>query len=235
MKPVLLAAVITGSALLLPSLAQEITESTITTDSVDLFSGTRLGQKSAKAAMAASLLVPGSGHHYLQRNRSALAFITADAASFFAVFICRHYAGRLAQDAAGYAWIHAGAHNKISDADDYYWKLVGNFMDVDEYNTVMDLNRTPEDKITDPNLRWYWDDESSQEYFNSLRTKSRGYRIASSFFLGALILDRIIAFIDIRTYSRKSSIKRGTLSALDIIPRFEATPLSIQCSFNGSF
>jgi hypothetical protein len=208
---------------------------TITTDSIDLFSISRVPEKSAKAALAASLLLPGSGHHSLGRNKSALGYISADAASIFAFFFCTHYANKLAQDAAGYAWIHSGAQGKIKDADDYYWKLVGAFMDVNEYNDVMDLNRTPEDKITDEAQVWRWDDESSQKRFNDLRTHSRGYRIASSFFLGALVLNRVVAFIELRTFSRSSSIKRGKLGSLHLNPSFAGSPNSLECALSGTF
>jgi hypothetical protein len=185
--------------------------------------------------MAASLLLPGSGHQYIERNRSALAYITVDAASLFAFFFCTHYADKIAQDAAGYAWIHSGAQGKIKDADDYYWKLVGNFMDVNEYNEIMDLNRSPEDKITDENRVWHWDDESSQDRFNELRTTSRGFRISSSFFLGALVLNRVLAFIDIKTVTSRSSIKRGKIASMDLTPNISASPQVVACSLSGSF
>lgn len=217
------------------AIAPETTGPTITTDSIDLFSSSPVPEKSAKTALAASLLLPGSGHHYLGRNKSALGYISADAASIFAFFVCTHYANKLAQDAAGYAWIHSGAQGTIKDADDFYWKLVGNFMDVGEYNDIMDLNRTPEDKITDEAQVWRWDDESSQKHFNGLRTHSRGYRIASSFFLGALVLNRVVAFIELRTFSRSSSVKRGKLGSLRLNPSFAGSPNSMECSLSGTF
>jgi hypothetical protein len=216
-------------------IAPDTTSQTITTDSIDLFSVSRVPENSAKTALAATLVLPGSGHHRLGRNRSALGYISVDAASIFAFFVCTHYADKLAQDAAGYAWIHSGAQGEIKDADDYYWKLVGNFMDVNEYNEVMDLNRTPEDRITNEALVWRWDDESSKKHFNDMRTHSRGYRIASSFFLGALVLNRVVAFIELRTFSRSSSIKRGKLGSLHLNPSFAGSPNSIEGSLSGTF
>lgn len=220
-----------GQDLLLPETGQ-----VITTDSIDLFSEPRVAGKSAKAALAASLLLPGSGHHYLDRTKSAFGYLGAETASLFAFFLCTHYAGKIAQDAAGYAWIHSGAQGEIKDADDYYWKLVGNFMDTEEYNEVIDLNRgDAKDKITDESRAWRWDDESSQKRFNELRTRSRGYKIASSFFLGALVLNRAIAFIELRTFTRGSSIKGSKQAALTLRPTLAATPRSFECSLAGTF
>jgi hypothetical protein len=211
-------------------------QGSITTDSIDLFSNSRVERKSNKAALAASLLLPGSGHQYLGRNTSALGYISADVAAVFGFFFCTHFANKLAQDAAGFAWIHSGAQGAIKDADDYYWKLVGNFMDVQEYNEVIDLNRdSPDKKIIDQSRAWRWDDESSQKRFNELRTFSRRYRITASFFLGALVLDRVIAFIELRTFTRSSSIKRGKLGALHINPSFTYSANAFQCSLSGAF
>ncbi|MBN1127389.1 MAG: hypothetical protein JXA71_00275 [Chitinispirillaceae bacterium] len=215
--------------------AQETGRSTILTDTIDLFPKSSGPQKSSRTAMAASLFLPGSGHHYLERNRSALAYLTADAASLFAFFLCGRSANRIARDAAGYAWLHSGARGEIKDADEYYWKLVGTFMDVNEYNDVMDLNRTPEYKIIDENLSWHWDDESSQDRYNEIRTTSRRFRIASSFFLGALVLNRVVAFIDTRSFTRRNSIRRGTLASLELVPEISSSSQTLAVSLSGSF
>lgn len=194
------------------------TEPTVTTDSVDLFSEKQGPRKSPAVALASTLILPGSGHQYLERNRSALLYLTADAAWIFGYFFCSRAAGKTAVDAAGYAWIHAGALGTITGADDPYWRLVGNFMDTQEYNTVMELNRTPEKKITDESRLWHWDDKSSQNRYNALRSTSRTFGIVSSFFLGALVLDRVAAFIDIRSYLRKTGLRRGAAPSLEMQP-----------------
>ena len=63
-----------------------VTENAFTTDSVDLFTERQGPKRSPTLSMAASLLLPGSGHQYLERNRSALAYFSADALAFFAFF-----------------------------------------------------------------------------------------------------------------------------------------------------
>src|SRR5512136_1425691 len=115
--------------------AQVTAPKAIETDSiVDLFSesGGKTG-KSPTFAMLSSLIFPGCGHHYLDRNRSALAYFTSEAAAIFGFFLCDHYAKKLALDAAGYAWTHAGAQGTIKNADDNYWKQVGAYMDVQDF------------------------------------------------------------------------------------------------------
>jgi hypothetical protein len=200
----------------------------VTTDTVDLFGAAKGDSRSSRGAMIASLVLPGTGHQYFGKNRSALAFFSAEAASIFAFIFCDQYAEKLARNAAGYASVHSGAQGPISDADDYYWKLVGSFMDTREHNHVMELNRTPEKMIVDENRVWHWDDQSSQDRYNDIRSASRSYRIVSAFFLGALVFNRVAAFITIR-----SATSGGAL--LDLRPSVSVTPSSIDCSVAGSF
>jgi hypothetical protein len=210
-------------------------ENAATTDSIDLFKTDADAGKSLTLAMAASIVLPGAGHQYLDRNRSAFVYLSAEALSVFAFFFCDHYATKTAQEAAGFAWVHAQASGPIRNADDFHWKIIGNFMDVQEYNNVMDLNRTPKGKITDPLQAWYWDDKSSQDRFNEIRKTSRSYRIISNFFIGAMVLNRVVAFIDIRTTSRNKGIKQSAFSLYDLTPIVCATPNSLDLALSGSF
>lgn len=220
--------------------AQVIDQNAIETDSiVDFFSesGGKAG-KSSTFAMLSSLILPGSGHHYLDRNRSALAYFTSEAVAIFGFFLCDHYAKKLALDAAGYAWTHAGAQGTIKNADDNYWKQVGNYMDVQDYNSAIDLNRLePADKFTREDQYWRWDGETSKERFNSILSTSRVFRVVSSFCIGALILDRIIAFIDIRTVTRNYGTKKTGFTAQGITfrPDVSVSSSSIDLQLAGTF
>lgn len=207
----------------------------ITTDSVDLFSAKQTPRVSNAFALASSIVLPGSGHQYLERNRSALVYLTAEATWFFAYFFCNHYAKKTAVAAAAYAWIHAGAQGTIASANDHYWRLVGDYLDVQEYNSVMELNRTPEKRITDESMSWHWDDKSSQRHYNALLTRSRTFGIVSSFFIGALVLDRIVAFIDTRSYLRKAGQSRVAVPSLRIQPVLTTSGPEINLSLNTVF
>lgn len=224
-----------GTCLLNRPCAQVTVENVVTTDSVDIFSEHQEKEKSATLAMALSLLLPGSGHQYLERNRSALTYFTAEALAIFGYFFCDHYAKKQALNAAGYAWIHAGAQGPVTSADDFYWKQVGSYMDIQDYNNTQDLNRTPAEKFTDESQVWHWDDKSSQDRFNSIMSSSRTFGVASSFFIGALVLDRIIAFIDVRSATRNRGIKRTGLAAPTLQPIVSFSSSSLDLALRGSF
>ncbi len=200
-------------------------DNAVVTDSINLAGNATRLNKSPAIAMTASLILPGSGHQYLGRNTPALIYYSIDAAAIFGYFFCSQYAKKLAVDAAGYAWIHSGAQGSVTNAEDSYWNNVGSFQSSADYNTVMDLNRTPNQKISDPNQVWHWDDQSSQDRFNALRNSSRKFEIVGSFLIGAMVLDRIVAFIDARAYTRHLEMK----------PQFSASRNSVDLGLSGSF
>jgi hypothetical protein len=195
---------------------------TTTTDSLDLTPRAQGPQKSAVLAMAASLILPGSGHEYLGRTSAGFAYISADVAAIFGYFFCTHYSQKLALDATGYAWIHSGA--QASSSNTAYWNAVGSFMDVQDYDLVMNLNRTP--NLSYPaNQGWNWDAPSSQNTFNSLLSSSHRVQVVGDFMLGALIINRALAFIDVRAYTRN----------LQIRPQIGFSPQSLDVSLAASF
>jgi hypothetical protein len=228
-----------GACLWHVSSAQAAVENAIATDSVDIFAVPAAeAAKSPTLAMVSSLFLPGSGHQYCERNRSALVYFSTEAALIFGFFFCNHYAKNLATDAAGYAWTHAGAQGEIKSADDPYWKKVGKYMDVQDYNSAVDLDRLGySNKITGEIQRWRWDSEESKDRFNSLLTNSRLFHIVSSFCIGALVLDRVVAFIDIRTVTRNYGTKRTGVSSrgITVRPGVSVSPSAVDVRLSCSF
>ena len=197
--------------------AQVIVEPDVVTDSIDVFSGSRKPDKSRAAAAFTSLLIPGMGHQYLGIKNRALAYFSAEALFICGMIFSERYSRRLFDDSKGYAWLYADAEGG-SGANDYYWQNVGRFMDSDEYNRVMELNRTPEDKYTPQSLQWRWIDEFYKDEYNGLRETATRFHVTSSFFLAAMVINRVIAFIDIRRSTKYKGVQ-GKLS-LKVHPHY---------------
>jgi hypothetical protein len=134
-----------------------------------------------------------------------------------------NYSQKLTEDAEGYAWLHSGAQAPASNTA--YWNAVGSFWNTQAYNTTMNLNRTPNLEITSPNQVWQWDDQSSQDRFNSLLSSSHKFQVVGDFMLGAMVINRALAFIDVRAYTRNLRIK----------PQVSISPQSIDLSLSASF
>jgi len=204
--------------------AEEETDTalTTTTDSLDLTTHAQGPKKSAALAMALSIILPGSGHEYLGRDRSGFNYITTDVVLIFSYFLCTHYSQKLALNAYGYAWIHSGAKASVNNSS--YWSAVGSYLDVQDYNLVMNLNRTPGQEYSAAQ-GWNWDSPSSQGTFNSILSSSHRLGVIGDFVLGGMIIDRVLAFIDVRAYTRN----------LQIRPQMSFSPQSLDFSLVGSF
>src|SRR5512133_4083392 len=71
----------------------------VTTDSINIFDTYEQTAKSSKLATGLSLILPGTGHQYLGRNNSAIAYLAVDIFSLFGAIYCGTYSSKLNTDA----------------------------------------------------------------------------------------------------------------------------------------
>ncbi|MDR0306351.1 MAG: hypothetical protein LBI42_05870 [Chitinispirillales bacterium] len=183
--------------------AQIIVEDEIITSDVNLFTVSNEKQRSIAAAMAASLVLPGAGHHYLDKPKHAFGYLAFDLASVFSVVLFNSLANGREKDARAFASAMAGIEKAPSG--EAYWRHVGAFMDASQYNEVVELSRgSADDQYLDERSWWRWADESHQEEYNDIRQRARNLRVASSFFIGALVANRILSTVDLMVFRKKS-------------------------------
>ncbi|KMQ52913.1 hypothetical protein CHISP_0134 [Chitinispirillum alkaliphilum] len=203
------------SLIVLPSHSQIIIEDDVVTDTISIFSEPEI-EIPSNLLIATSIVLPGLGHHLLERPVQSFVYTTADLVSIFGAIVCYSHSRQISADARAHAWRYAGASG---DPDDnLYWRHVGRFMDTQEFNNTHDLNRTPDERYIDTDLYWKWSDESFKDEYNDLRESSRRFQVASSFFMGALVLNRVVSFVDARTSIRRKNV--GMLSSLEFIPHY---------------
>jgi hypothetical protein len=216
--------------LLLPlsSLSQVHVEEEVTSDSVDVFAQTNKAEKPAALAMVANLILPGLGHYIYGEPKVALGYLAAEAMFIFGTFSTSQYSNAVNLSARSFAYAYANIQGG-EGASDYFWENVGKTMDSDGlnqsrslgYNQVMDLDRMSDnDKYLVPNLQWRWADESYRKQYNDIVKKSLHYKVASNFFLGAMLLNRIVSFVDVRTMSRSGG--KGLFTGIHFFPHYDA-------------
>jgi hypothetical protein len=212
--------------------AQVHVEEEVSTDSVDIFAGNSSPEKSSAIAMTANLLLPGLGHYYIGNDRAAAGFFMAEALFIFGAFACNQYSQDIDHSARAYAYTYANVQGGAG-ADDFFWENVGRFMDSDGlnqsralgYNQIQDLNRAGDaSHYYAPNLQWRWADESYRTQYNNFVKKSMQYKVASNFFIGAMILNRVLSFVDVRVASRHQG--KGLLSSLRFYPQYSTSNAS---------
>ena len=204
-------------------------EDAIVTDVVDLFDVKVDNRRSVAAAMLMSLAVPGSGHYYVDKNKSAYVYLAFDAAFVFGAVLFNNIANGRETEARSFAHMAAGIESAPSG--EAYWRHVGAYMDAAQYNEAIELSRGSDDGLyTDPKAWWRWADESQQEEYNGIRQKARDLRVASSFFIGALVLNRLVSVVDLRVF-RKKSLSGGVRFESSLPPDMNGAALTLKADF----
>ncbi|MBD3322562.1 MAG: hypothetical protein GF350_15785 [Chitinivibrionales bacterium] len=214
------------------SWGQIIIEEDVVTDSIDVFAYKEPDKKPG-VAMAASLLFPGLGHQYLGQQQRAIVYFTAEALFIFGLIYSESYSRKLFGDAEVFAWQYAGVQGE-NGADDFFWQNVGKFMDADEFNRVLELNRTEDIaslKYVSDNLQWRWPNDSLREEYNALRATATRFHVASNFFWIGMILNRVVAFIDARVSTKYKGIRSSFNIKPSKNPAYARYSLSIKKEF----
>jgi hypothetical protein len=193
--------------------AQVVIEPEVVTDSIDIFADA--GEESAKSASLArflSLVAPGLGHYYLDMRQSASRYFAAEALAIAGFFFSNHYSRRLFQDSREWAYRYAGIQQGADE--EIYWKLVGEYMDSERgsidrqsgYNQVQRHFRAFDDIYWRDEQQWSWLDEESRNAYNDMRIQATHFKTVSSMFIAGMVLNRAIAFVNVRRATRHKGI-----------------------------
>lgn len=178
----------------------QISIDTITTETVNIFDKRGIETTAASsAALWATVLLPGTGHQIVSRPKSALAYISIDILSLCGAVALHHYAQKTTQNALALAYVHAGIQNR--SPSEYYWQIIGNFDSYEDYHKAYPTDfREFSDKFITEADYWKWDQkEDARKEFNNLRKDSKRMSTLSTFFIGAMFLNRLVAFIELRS------------------------------------
>jgi hypothetical protein len=204
------------------SLSAQISIDTVTTDTIDLFADVKSSSTPSRGAIWSSLAFPGSGHQIIGNRNRALGLLSFDMISLFGAVFFNQFSRKTVQNYKAYASFHAGISG--SHSNDYYWQVVGNFDNYHDYHETMKLIRNFDNRFTDEKYYWQWEDESFREEYIKMQKTSKKMKTISSLFVGAMLLNRIVAFIDIRSAFKN---ERFSLSS------FSVDPLSTSSSTAG--
>jgi len=222
-------ALLVAVALVVQVAAQVTVEDEIVTSEVSFFDVNVDNQPSLVAAMGLSLVLPGMGHYYVDKPKSAFIYLSADLASLFGAIVFYGLADNREKSARSFAVNAAGIGRAHTGAA--YWRQVGAYMDAAEYNESIMLSRKDADLLyQDPENWWHWADKDQQDQYNNLRQKARDFRVASSFFVGALVVNRILSTVDIRVFGKKN-LSSGVRFEAAVVPEVGGGMVAVSAKF----
>ena len=163
-----------------------------------------------------SIVIPGSGHQMLDRPSRALIHLSADCIALFGAITLFHLSHSSFNNAKSLAYLHAGVADRAS-SDDAYWQMIGSFDCYDDYQAAYNIDlRSVDNSYADERYTWNWEDTLSRSRFVTLQKRSQQLSTFASFCVGAMVLNRLMAVIDIHTTVRNRRFK--TFSSVSFSP-----------------
>jgi hypothetical protein len=153
--------------------------------------GDAASQKSVLLGVALSLVLPGAGEWYAGNLSTGQYFMGADGILWLSYAGVSLRGNWIRDDARLYASEHAGA--SMEGKAEKYEVDLGNFQSMDEYNQAKLRNREFDLLYDRPDFVWNWDTEKNRLEYRALRIRSDEYFQNAKFFVGALVVNRIIS------------------------------------------
>ncbi len=148
---------------------------------------------SPSTAFFRSLALPGWGHHYAGKPVRGAVFSTLELGLWTGLLLS-HYSGvSLQQTYESYASEHAGIQGS---PDHQFYVDIGQYSNRDEFNRIKRQQRDYDLQYWGESTWWQWDSASNRERFKDLRIRSDRHFNNVYFFVGGLLLNRLIAGVD---------------------------------------
>lgn len=177
-----------------------------------------------EGAFIRSLIVPGWGHYYVNRDHwtRGQIHLGTEAALIASYFGFSVRAENLEQQYKTLASLKAGVN--ISDRSRTFQIAIGDFNTLQDYNDFQlrsrNWNRLYEDQ---PENRWLWKNEEARENYNNLRSDMDRVRNQLPAILGLMVVNRVISAVS--AYNRAKSQAN--------VPEISLVPVSTQSSEVG--
>lgn len=235
LKPILTALLLTSS-LFAQLVIEEVTEDTtheaktvtLSTDSKEKIAG----HKNEWGAAFMSLAIPGSGQFYLGEKRKGAAYVTGELLMIAGIIFSEATSRRMYDNSITYAKVYAGITSN-RDRDDNYWKVIGHYNDTSAY--FLDQETKFRDFDSDYE-GWNWEihsDEYHRADYNEQRATANKWHSASYIFVGGVIVNHLVSFIDARISA--SRYNNTLLSKIDVVPLYDFTTNSTSLTIVGVF
>jgi hypothetical protein len=150
--------------------------------------------KNRGKAFIRSLILPGSGEHYLGKKTLAKAFLITEVTLWIGYVAFNEYGKWIRNDAYAFAATHSGA--KTDSKPSQFFVDIGNYGNVNEYNDAKQRMRQFEKVYSSEDYYWQWEDNQSRQKFENMRISSDQAINRSVFVLGGIFANHLLSAVD---------------------------------------
>jgi hypothetical protein len=170
-----------------------------------------LKKKKVGLAILYSMLLPGMGELYAGDYSSGKYFTITDALLWGSYIGFNSYGNMRKSDYKSYAATYAGVNN--SGKVDSYYTIIGNYLNIQQYNNEKALERNFNEMYNVDQYYWNWQNADQRSAYKDMWTSSESAYNDLKFVAGALILNRVISMINaVRLVSAYNNRQNDELS-----------------------
>jgi hypothetical protein len=151
-------------------------------------------KKNRGLAILYSALLPGMGELYADDYSTGKYFTIADVLLWGGFIGVSAYANNQEDNYRSFAETHASAN--LSGKDSKYFADIGNYLDIYEYNHIMELDRNYEDVYNEKSHYWKWSGQEQRREYRNMWKSSETANNSTRFIVGALLLNRVASVIN---------------------------------------
>ena len=191
-------------------LKSKLTGTNTTSSDPEINTSITESKKSPGLALLLSLILPGSGHYYLNRMDVGKYFLGADAACWLGFATLNIYGNSVNDDAISFSTQHAQVNT--TNKDDNYYVNVGNYNNVYEYNNAQLTFGAYYNLYDVDQYYWNWDNVNNRNIYDSQRKSSERILNNRIIFGSLLIANRIVAGISAYLIAKNDPKKTVSLN-----------------------
>lgn len=156
--------------------------------------GVEKSEKSKTLAFFLSLAIPGAGEYYVNRFDVGKYFLMAEGGLWLTLWGFDYY-GRIQRDNyINFAKINGSVNPTGKDSK--YWAVIGNYMNINDYNNEKLLNREF-NALFDENLYyWNWNTNQERKKYRNLWLSSESAFNNKQFPVALIVINHIVSAIN---------------------------------------
>jgi len=151
-------------------------------------------EKSKTLAFFLSLAIPGAGEYYVNRFDVGKYFLLTESGLWLTLWGFDYY-GRIQRDNyINFAKVNGGVNP--SGKDSKYWAVIGNYMNINDYNNEKLLNREF-NAVFDENIYyWNWNTNQERKKYRNLWLSSESAFNNKQFPIALIVINHIVSAIN---------------------------------------
>jgi hypothetical protein len=192
-------------------------------------------KKKTGLAILYSLLLPGMGELYAENYSSGMYFTITDGVLWGTLAGFSIYGNWQRNNYRAFAESHGNVN--LNGKNDTFFATIGDYLDVDEYNRVQELNGNFNEVYDTGTHYWKWEDNNTRREYRGMWTSSENTFNNIRFIVGGLILNRLISAINAArltvAYNKKIEENVSWNVSVDMVTHYDQPVLRF--NFAASF